>query len=162
MPITSVADRFLAKVRKTSTCWLWMGGKNAAGYGSLIEGGRGSRRIGAHRLSYQLFVGPIPRGHHVCHRCDVPSCVRPDHLFTGTPRQNTLDMFDKGRHPGSRSQGRAGTENAMALLTGEDVAEIRRRYAAGSITQEALAYEHKVSRGCVGDIVRRVNWKHVT
>lgn len=69
-------------------CWLW---PVSAGYGQF----KGKR---AHRLSYEAFKGPIPDGLFVCHKCDVPACCNPDHLFVGTASDNSLDMVKKGRH----------------------------------------------------------------
>lgn len=100
-----LAVRFWTKVEKTDDCWLWVGSKTKTGYGKLWDGidRTGSGTIDAHRLSWILHFGPIPEEMYVCHRCDVKVCVRPDHLFLGTPKQNTADMFLKGRaRPGGK------------------------------------------------------------
>jgi hypothetical protein len=89
--------RFDANVQKTSTCWLWTGRKvGALGYGQLRYGRR-TVCVYAHRYAYERFVGSIPKGLKVLHRCDVPACVNPDHLFVGTSKDNTQDMIAKGR-----------------------------------------------------------------
>lgn len=97
--------RLLSKVVKTDSCWLWDGALNSKGYGSM-----GFLKKGwlAHRLSYTAFKGPIPDGLLVCHSCDVPSCVNPDHLWLGTTRDNQRD---------SESKGRAGWQNGEPSQT---------------------------------------------
>lgn len=77
-----------------SGCWLWIAAAKPPGYGVIGVNGRCSS---AHRVSWQLHNGPIPRGMHVCHRCDVPACVNPDHLWLGSHRENMADMVAKGR-----------------------------------------------------------------
>lgn len=79
--------RFLVKFRVGDDCWEWQAAKNREGYGSF--GLRGKMRS-AHRVSYELFVGPIPAGLQIDHLCRNPSCVRPDHLEPVTPRENTM------------------------------------------------------------------------
>ena len=91
-------ERFFKKVNKTDTCWLWTGALNSKGYGSLRVNGKS---VSAHRLSFLWFKGDIPDGMLICHTCDTPSCVNPDHLWLGTPKDNHKDMWDKGREPDS-------------------------------------------------------------
>lgn len=78
-------------------CWLWTGTPAGGRYGNF-KTGRGRESTTAHRFAWELTYGPIPIGMFVCHRCDTPKCVRPDHLFLGTARENTRDMLEKGRH----------------------------------------------------------------
>ena len=100
-----VGQRFWGFVNKTEGCWLWVGANNER-YGLFSCFGRVMK---AHRASWHLFVGPIPPGLHVLHKCDNPLCVRPDHLFLGTHVDNMADMARKGRarpqgHPSKRAQ----------------------------------------------------------
>ena len=88
-------ERFMAKVDKTDSCWVWAGAKTKRGYGKF--GVRG-KTVSAHRYAYLLLSGPISDGLLVCHGCDRPSCVNPEHLWLGTPSENTSDMVSKNRH----------------------------------------------------------------
>ena len=92
-------ERFMSKVNKTDTCWLWKAGLNHKQYGQFsitVNGWTKSYR--AHRFIYEYFNGPIPEGMLVCHSCDVPGCVNPDHLWLGTVSDNAMDAVNKKRH----------------------------------------------------------------
>lgn len=93
--MTTVVNKFWAKVNKTDGCWEWTGATTHNGYGSFTVDGRGVR---AHRYSWRLHYGDDPGRMLVCHTCDNPKCVRPDHLFLGTTVQNERDKVAKGRH----------------------------------------------------------------
>ena len=103
-PLAEFADKFWSLVVKTEDCWLWCAGRFGPGYGSFYV--PGSHRYLAHRAAWELTNGPIPPGVWVLHRCDNPSCVRPDHLWLGVHRDNMRDMVRKGRHWGGRNNGR--------------------------------------------------------
>jgi hypothetical protein len=91
-------ENFMQKVEKIpfSGCWIWVGSQNKGGYG-VIHFDKWSN-LSAHRASYMMFKGPIHKGMYVCHKCDVPSCVNPDHLFLGTASDNNKDKVLKNRN----------------------------------------------------------------
>ena len=92
----TLPEFFWKRVKKTQICWIWTGRFDGVGYG-IIQLGRGEKRKGAHRASWELHYGKIPDGLMICHHCDNPSCVRPDHLFLGTQKDNLQDASRKGR-----------------------------------------------------------------
>lgn len=154
----SVKEKFEAKYtpEPNSGCWLWIGAIAASGYGTLSIGGRPAY---AHRLSWQLYRGPIPSGYAICHKCDIRTCVNPDHLFPGTLTDNNRDMCRKGRHWSvvNRSSSLKGVEQAGAKLTDEDVLVIRR----SGLSYRALGRQFGVSHTLIRHVVSRRNWKHV-
>lgn len=109
-----IETRFWSMVLKSETCWLWKGSVNRKGYGQ-ISTKRGSRPLQTHRLSYELHVGPIPEGKMVLHKCDNPRCVRPDHLFLGTAKENTADMMQKERGHWQKNSPRHKASASLAL-----------------------------------------------
>ena len=94
--MSSMVDRFWAKVDTSGDCWEWTGSKHGQGYGLIISPSR--RVIRAHRFSAMLHFGMFDRRVWVMHTCDNPSCVRPEHLRLGDAKQNAQDMTAKGRH----------------------------------------------------------------
>lgn len=178
---TSVMDRFWSKVNKTDGCWLWTAGTWSQGYGAFSLNGKNIR---ATRFIYELTYGPIPDGLLVCHNCDNPRCVRPDHLFLGTIDDNNQDMKRKGRyaqgsthgsrtkpervargnqtgshlHPESRPR---GENNWNARLTTDQVTEMRRRYDAGEVSTNQLANEYGIHQSSAWAIVRHKTWTHI-
>lgn len=146
---SSSLDSFWSKVvRKEDACWEWRGSRDSSGYATL-----GKHKEPAHRLSYRLHCGDIPRGMVVCHRCDNPPCTNPDHLFLGTPAENSADMVRKGRS-------NRGERNGHARLTEADVLTIRAERSEGW-TLQAIATTHGLSIPGVHDIVTRRRWAHV-
>jgi len=133
-----VKDRFLTKfVQGTGgECWNWSGARTSKGYGMIQEGGKGSKHLLAHRLSYEIHKGPIPDGMIVMHACDNRQCVNPAHLSAGTQSRNILDAFARGRKVNKPK------------LTPEQVQAIR----ASSASHRALAAEY----GCARSLVHRI------
>lgn len=95
---TPAKQRFALQVEVGDGCWTWLGSRTQQGYGRLmIE----TKVVAAHCAAWRMFRGPIPIGMYVCHHCDNPSCVKPSHLFLGTPKDNIQDCALKGRLPRS-------------------------------------------------------------
>lgn len=136
-----------------SGCWLWTADlSNRWGYGRV--GPDRPERL-AHRLSYATFRGPIPPGLKVLHKCDVPRCVNPEHLFLGTDVDNMKDMQSKGRTRGNA--GLRGSANVRAKLTESAVEQIRSTpIVRGSVS--ALAHQHGVSRRAINFVLRGETW----
>lgn len=137
--------RFMAYVNKDDTgCWLWTGSKLNKGYGCFGIKNKKSRI--ASRTAYELFKGPIEGKLFICHSCDVPSCVNPDHLWAGTHMENMMDMIDKGRQ--------------SSRLTPIQVHELRKLKEKG-YDRKRLADMFNIAVGTVDGIVRRKRWRHV-
>jgi hypothetical protein len=157
----SLADRLWAKVPvRGDDCWLFVGCPSQT-YGQFEFH---DRRQLAHRVSWELINGPIPAGLEVCHKCDTPRCVRPDHLFLGTAKDNAQDSSRKGRRYGKgRPWAARGERIHTARLTEAIVTEIRREYSAdpsrGSVVR--LGERYGVSHHTIGRALRGDTWKHV-
>lgn len=147
--ITIPEMSFWAKVQKTDECWLWMGGKDSWGYGALKVGGV---QVKASRYSYELHNGPIPAGLCVLHKCDVPACVNPVHLFLGTDKDNAVDRENKGRG-GDHSK----EKNGMAKLAESSIRGIFKDSKRG-LTQREIADKHGISQGQVSRILNGKRW----
>ncbi len=183
-----ISNRFWDKVNKTNQCWLWTSATNGRGYGVM---GVNRKPKYAHRISWEMHNGPIPPGLHVCHKCDVPGCVRPDHLFLGTREDNMSDCVIKKRHiaathpeliPRGEQSGRRkhpeswanvipdaklhpekvqGERNGNAKITDNLVREIRSLYASGAYSQTELAIQFGIKQTTISGIVLKKTWKHI-
>jgi len=152
-PKPSQEERFWARVKKTSKCWLWTGCIIKDGYGQCP--GKDFPEYTAHRFSWHLHNGPIPDDLQVLHRCDVANCVRPDHLFLGTQLDNMRDRNEKGRANVAR-----GPQKKSTKLTPAKVRAIRKKLAKGVIWR-LVAEEYGVSESCIQGIKDGKNWAWV-
>lgn len=166
---TPLATRFWRFVNKTDSCWLWTGHLLPSKHGQIGSGGNNSKALLAHRVSWEINVGPIPAGLYVCHNCpggDNPSCVNPAHLFLGTQLDNMRDAAAKGRTTRGRIQNPLvtlrGEAHGNARLTEADVRAIRAARHNGSATRDELADRYHVHQSYIGQIERRRTWRHVT
>ena len=156
--IATDSERFWTKVQKGDGCWEWMASKDTKGYGQFwVEGATHPWK--AHRVAYLLEYGVNPDKQFVCHRCDNPACVRPDHLFLGTHIDNMQDMKRKGRAGGFNKRIPAGESNPRAKLCIADVFEIRRLYSARTHTQVELARQFGIGQSQISRIVRGEEWE---
>lgn len=128
--------KFWRYVNKQDNCWLWLGSRYSNGYGRLLYD---KAQILAHRVAWELTNGLIPNGLFVCHHCDNKLCVRLDHLFLGTPKDNTADMVNKGRHYKHPKGQLAGENNPNSKLTNVDVIAIRNTTSPRRIIAEKFS-----------------------
>ena len=124
-------------------CWIWSGHKDKDGYGTIRAYGK---RYKAHRFSYMIYRGEIHDELYVCHHCDNPSCVNPDHLFLGTNKDNMADMTRKKRQHSKISE--------------EDVIQIRRLHKLG-VKPKELSQKFGLAKNTLSYIINRKSWKHV-
>lgn len=149
----SSIQRFKMQVKMSDGCWLWLGGCDKDGYGQF-RGSVGGKVYGrAHRFSYVYFhKETIGKEDYVCHACDNPPCVNPDHLFVGTARENIEDMMKKGRHWALK-----GEEAPNAKLSEDDVLKILKDPRPDA----ALANQYGVAVSTISGIKRRIRWQSV-
>jgi hypothetical protein len=144
----NIVERFFSRVEKTETCWLWQGKclrvetTGRGGYGLFSDFGKW---VLAHRWAYASFIGTIPDGTCVLHKCDVRNCVNPDHLFIGTHQDNTRDMFKKGR--------------GRQTLTEQDVVAIRALLREPDAVQAQIARQFGVTRHQINAIAHNRSWR---
>lgn len=171
------AKRFDSRVyhEANTGCWLWGGAVSSMGYGNAYAGVNGERKQwAAHRLSWIRHNGRVPeRTEFVCHTCDTPACVNPDHLFLGTPKENTQDMMRKGRRVAPVIKNRAcgerhgsktkperlkrGSAHHQAKITESDVLDIR----ASKEPLSALSKRYGMTPTTLSKVRRGLLWRHV-
>ena len=151
---------FYEKVRKTDSCWEWIGSLIGNGYGRFwVKGDKGGKWLYAHRLSWMIHYDEEPTMNlWVLHKCDNPPCVRPDHLWLGTPSDNSQDREDKGR---SNKIGVRGENSHFSKLIEKQVLEIRELYKPRIITRRMLAEFYNTSVPNIEHITSRKTWKHI-
>lgn len=148
-----LSDRFWKYANRAEGCWIWSGPRDQDGYGVIGACPCQGKNIRASHAAWRLHFGDIPEGKRICHKCDKPPCVNPDHLFLGTDAENHADAAKKGRHlPGELNHG--------SKLTVEAVIEIRRRYQSGD-SYSHLGRIYGVTSEAISYIVRRKTWKHI-
>ena len=153
----TLEERFWNFVDKQSDedCWEWKGQRLSNGYGRIALGAKKDGAEGAHRVSWRLAnKQEIPAGMFVMHKCDNPSCVNPNHLSIGTPKENTQDMIAKGR---KRTVAPKGDKNGKALLNEDKVRLIR----SSTLSHAALAKQLGVSTNCIRGVRIGRTWSHV-
>lgn len=134
-------------------CHIWLRAHTTFGYGVLTVAGRPTQR--AHRMAYEIENGPIPKGRHVLHRCDVPACINPAHLYLGDQKDNVRDMLE-------RKRARVGEACSGSKLTAEDVLSIRTEYAQGNTSLRALGARYGVNYETIRECLPgHKNWKQL-
>jgi hypothetical protein len=161
--MSDLKERLLSKCVEVSgpldtPCLEFMGARSSHGYGQIRVNGRAGHTLLAHRVSYELFVGLIPNGMQVLHRCDRPSCIQPDHLWLGTQEDNMHDCMVKGRH---RHGNMKGEMHGHAILSEREAREILYLALEGQLSHREIAEMYFVSRGAVRGIKHRRNWRHI-
>ena len=153
-----VIDRFWSKVEypgNDQDCWEWQAGKDKNGYGAFAEH-MGYSPIGAHRLSWEYYNGNIPNNMLICHTCDNPPCVNPDHLFLATNIENMLDMKQKGRAA-------RGSNNGNSKLTEIEVLDILTGIHNTTYTSiKDIQLKFKISKHTIYQLLDGKIWQHIT
>jgi len=156
--------------RTPAGCWEWTRGRFRSGYGAAYVDGR--QQV-AHRVAYEIVKGPIPAGMYVCHRCDNPPCINPDHLWLGSHRENMHDAIRKGRsskppvHVGGEHwrlkyphMVEHGEDNPNAIMTDEQVIQMRKDYVSGH-PLDAICARYEINRSTMHDYTSGRSWKHL-
>ena len=135
-----------------SGCWIWIGAITKRGYGKISV--TRSRPKLAHRMSWLVYRGEIPKGKLVCHHCDNTYCINPEHLWVGTHKENTRDCHMKGR---AYNGGKAGVKNGRAILTEKQVIDIRK----SKEPIKSIARKYKLHWATIYKIRKHKLWGHI-
>ncbi len=142
-------ERKTYKINKKG-CWIWQGTcNNIGGYGQIHL--KKGVLIRAHRYYYELYYGKIPKGKHICHKCDNPPCVNPNHLFIGTHTDNMRDKVLKGRHI-------HGESHPLHKLKWKDILQIRKYYNIKNRNGGILARKYGVDISLIHRIIKKKTW----
>jgi hypothetical protein len=148
-----VRERLLNSIKiDENGCWIWQKSIGRGGYGKTYYKGK---CYTAHRLSYKIFKGKIPKSMQVCHTCDVRKCVNPDHLWLGTAKDNMQDCVAKNRHVAP-----TGLKNHFTKLSENEVLEIRKLFKEG-VRIYKLVKLFKVTDTTISAIIKNKTWKHI-
>lgn len=151
--MTDFVQRFWSRVQKGDGCWIWTGSYSVRGYGAFTWKLNGRwHTMNAHRAAWIIVNGPIQKGLFVCHKCDNRKCVRPDHLFVGTAKDNSADMVAKGR---SRHSDAHATK-----LTSDAVLQIVKLASEGKRNKD-IARMFSITEDMIGAILRRKVWRYL-
>ena len=146
----TIEEFWANRIVDANGCWIWQGSLDGEGYGRIMYGGK---RWKTHRLAWVFIHGEIPSSMKVCHSCDVRPCINPDHHWLGTQADNVADMEAKGR---GRRTGVTGERNPMAVLTADQVEEIR---AIKGVSGRQIAFRYGVSPMTISRILNNQMWK---
>jgi HNH endonuclease len=133
-----------------SGCWIYTGGWGSNGYGVIWHEGK---QKSVHRVSFELYKGPVPPGLYVLHKCNNKPCFNPDHLYAGTAKQNTADMIEAGRFVDN-----SGERNGRAILSKREVGEIKFLIAEGQLSYREIGQIYGAAPNTVKTIASGRNW----
>jgi len=148
----SLKERFYSKfiINNENGCWEWAANRYPKGYGCFKLNGKSNV---AHRISYEIHVGKIQDKMVICHKCDNPCCVNPDHLFMGTQKQNLLDRDIKGRSI-------IGEKNGRCILNEKDIPIIK-SLLLEKVDQRDIAKQFGVAQTTISSIKLNKSWSHL-